>query len=134
MFFYQEFLLHCNKRIHASHLANTTRNSLFKIDSKRRLIGYRIQRLHPIAEVRPQLTRIISQTPKTINIHYGHKVSTKKMKRSFKSVDEKREVRQNAEQLHSFNQRVVIAKGRYLKPVTNQKKTCYHPNFHTLVL
>lgn len=124
-----------NKQKHAAIVGDKERGSLiFKISTKKRLIGYRIQRLHPISEARPPLARIISQQPKTINIHYGHKVSTKKLKRSFKANDEKREVRQNAENLRSFHQRVVIVKGRYFKPVTNQRQISYYPNLHTLNL
>jgi hypothetical protein len=133
--YYAKFIEKCNRRKFKISRCEKLDAALFKINPKRRFIGYRIQRLHPIiSEFRQPITKPITQTPKSINIHYGHKVSTKKMKRSFTRVDDKKEVVQNAENLYSFNQRVVIVKGRYLKTLSNQRKTSYFSNFHTLAL
>lgn len=127
------YLLNVNKRKYRAYLSDKSNTTLFKIHPQRRFIGYRIQRLHPICDVRPP-PRLVNQSQKPITIHYGHKFSTKKMKRTFTKVDEKKEIIQNSENLHSFNQRIVIVKGRYLKPVSNHRKNNYYSNFHTLTL
>lgn len=133
--YYANYLQKCNQRKLKAQLNDKSNTTLFRIVPKKRFMGYFIQRLHPIiSEVRQPITKLISQAPKTINIHYGHKISTKKMKRSITRVDDKKEIVQNADNLYSFNQRVVIVKGRYLKPVTNQNKVNYYTNLHTLTL
>lgn len=78
--------------------------------------------------------RIVSSSSRPIIIQYGHPVSTKKMKKSHAKSDEKKEVLQNDEHLRSFNQRVVVVKGRLKKPVTNMRQRDFHPNFNTLML
>lgn len=132
--YYAKYLLNHNKRIAKIEDYNKTQtDSIFKIAPKKRFIGYRIQRLHPIIDNRQPITKLISQAPKTINIHYGHKISTKKMKKLTR-IDEKRDVVQNPDSLYSFNQRVVIVKGRYLKSLSNEKKINYYTSFHNFTL
>lgn len=131
--YYAKYILNYNRRMTKIRESQKILNqSLFTITPKRRFIGYRIQRLHPICPPQP-IAKIISQVPKSINIHYGHKVSTKKMKKCPK-IDERREVIQNPEKLYSFNQRVVIVKGIYLKSVSNEKKINHYTSFHNYTL
>lgn len=104
----------------------------YKISARTRLVGYRIQRFHP-PEQRAQ-PKIISSTTRPIIIQYGHPVSTKRMKKTHAKADEKKEVVQNAEKLRSFNQRVVVVKGRLQKPITNMRRRAFHTNFNTLML
>lgn len=132
LIYYAKYLLCYNKKMaKVRENQKSTTNSFFTITPKKRFIGYRIQRLHPICPPQP-IAKPLPPATKTINIHYGHKISTKKM-RKFARVDEKREVIQNQDLLNSFNQRVVIVKGRYLKSL-NDKKVNYYTSFHNYTL
>lgn len=78
--------------------------------------------------------RTLNAPSRPIIIQYGHPVSTKKMKKSHSKADDKREAQQNDEKLRSFNQRIVVVKGRLKKPITNLTRRNYHQNLHTLML
>ena len=126
-----DFILRINKKkllAYESQKINTTK---FKISQRPQIVGYRIQRLHPLFDQRVPLKPLKSNSP--IIIHYGHPASTKKMKKILK-IDEKQKVQQNPEFLQSFNQRVVVVKGRLKKPVTNMSQRNYLQNYHTLML
>lgn len=102
----------------------------FKVFTKVRLIRLRwprqnqsVQRLPP-----PPL-----MTNRPIVIHYGHP-STKKTKRAPTKLEDKRQVQIDENLLKSFNNGVVIAKGKLKKPLTNQSKRNFFDNFHTMLL
>ena len=127
-----DFLLKINKKKLVQNEAEKSNLTRFKICQRKNLVGYRIQRLHPPIEQRaPQ---IVSSSSRPIIIQYGHPVSTKKMKKSHARAEGKKEVLQNAENLRSFNQRVVVIKGHLKKPITNMRRTDFFPNFNTLML
>jgi hypothetical protein len=86
--------------------------------------------LQPVTQRLPPRTLI---TNRPILIHYGHP-STKKIKRAPTKADEKRHVQLDENLLKSFNQGVVIAKGKLKKPLTNQNKRNFFDNFHTMLL
>ena len=105
----------------------------FKIVQRIQMIAYRIQRLNPPIE-QPPPPRLVNAPICPIHIRYGHPVATKKLKKSYPKAESKKEVQQDAEKLRSFHQRVVVVKGRLKKPITNQTRKFYLPNFHTMTL
>lgn len=127
-----DFILRLNKQKIIKYEAEKTNPSRFKIAQRTQIIAYRIQRLNPPAPRSPPIT--LPSQPRPIIIHYGHPFSTKKMKKSHAKTDDKKEIHQNAENLRSFNQRIVILKGRLKKPITNFHRRDYFQNFHTMTL
>lgn len=108
----------------------------FKISPKLRFIGYRLQKssLQP-APTQAPATFVPKRVNRPIVINYGHHPSTKKSKRiAIKAENDKHSVQQNEKLLKSFNQRIVIVKGRLKKPLTNKCKMNYFDNFHTMML
>lgn len=132
LLYYAEFILRRNKRKLLKYEAEKLDPTRFKIAQRIQIVGYRIQRLNPPLPRAPP--RTLNSVSRPIIIHYGHPVSTKKLKKSQIKADEKREVHQNAENLRSFHQRIVVVKGLLKKPITNQSRRDYHQNFHTLML
>ncbi|CRK98442.1 CLUMA_CG011799, isoform A [Clunio marinus] len=142
LLYYANFLLKINQK-KLKHNEDEKSNPIrFKIPQRTQIIGYQIQRLNPpmlysdLANSfngrQPSLRPFNATRP--IIIQYGHPVSTKKQKKTHAKTDEKREIHQNVKNLQSFNQRIVIAKGRLRKPITNIKRTKFLDNFHTLTI
>lgn len=128
-----DFILKINKKKLIAYETQKTNPTKFKIAQRTQIVGYRIQRLHPSFDQRVP-PRILNSTNRPIVIHYGHPASTKKMKKIHAKADERQKVVQNAENLRSFNQRIVVVKGKLKKPITNLSRRDYHQNYHTLTL
>lgn len=96
------------------------------------LIGYRIQRLQQSIEQKP--LRIMNSPPRSIIIQYGHPISTKKLRKYHTKAEERKEILQNSQKLRSFNQRIVVLKGRLNKPISNMRMREFHPNFNSITL
>lgn len=130
--FRTDFVLKNNKRRKIKYDEEKANPTRFVVEQRTQMVGYRIQRLNPPMP-RPPPRTLNTQT-RPIIIQYGHPVSTKKMKKSHAKADEKKEVHQNADNLRSFGQRIVVVKGKLKKPITNLSRRSYHLNFHTLTL
>lgn len=128
-----DFILKRNKRKLVKHENEEKNPTRFKVSQRTQLVGYQIQRLNPPIEQKLAARPVIAPN-RPIFIQYGHPVSTKKLKKSYPKADEKKEVQQNVNNLRSFNQRIVVVKGRLKKPITNLSRKDYHQNFHTLML
>lgn len=122
-----------NKKEHLKHETEKNKPTRFKIAQKTQLVAYQIQRLNASSGQRLP-PRPLSQSVRPIVIQYGHPVSTKKLKKSYAKTEEKKEVVQNADHLKSFNQRVVVVKGRLKKPITNITGRKFYPCLHSLIL
>lgn len=131
--FQTDFILKRNQKKKLCYEAEKLNPTRYKITQRNQLVGYKIQRTYPPVPRAPPLASIPSTRP--IIIQYGHPMSTKKLKKSIAKADEKREAHvQNAELLRTFNQRIVIVKGRLKKPITNITRRDYLQSFHTLTL
>lgn len=128
-----DFILRINKRKLTKHDAEKSNPTRYKVSQRTQLVGYRIQSLNPPLDPKPP-SRPVNASNRPIIIQYGHPVSTKKLKKSYPRADEKKEAQQNVENLRSFNQRIVVVKGRLKKPITNLSRRDYHQNFHTMIL
>lgn len=128
-----DFALKVNKRKQKSYEMEKQNPSRYTITQRPHLIGYQIQRMNPSFDQRLP-PRPLTAACRPITIQYGHPVSTKKLKKSHAKTDDKREVIQNAENLRSFNQRIVVVKGKLKKPITNFRRKTFLPNFHTITL
>lgn len=131
--FHADFVLKLNQKRKLRYEAEKLNPTRYRIPQRNQLVGYKIQRTYPPVPRAPAWASIPSTRP--IVIQYGHPMSTKKLKKSVAKADDKREVHvQNAELLRTFNQRIVIAKGRLKKPITNITRRDYLQSFHTLTL
>lgn len=131
-----DFLLKVNRKKFARYTADQQNENRFKIHQRLKLSG-KWRELQPRQPELTFVTRPIKgPTMKAITIRYGHPVMTKKLRRMNQKVDEKRVTKQDLNNVRSFNARIVVAKGRLKKPITNTSQRClnYHSNLHMLML
>lgn len=126
-----DFIHKINKRSRRKGLSSKT-VSWLNLEKRTQIVAFRIQHLNSPREQDPP-PRIVNSGIRSINIQYGHPVSTKKMKKPNTKADTK-EVQQDAEKLQSFHRRIVIVKRRLKKPTVSVSRRGYFPNFHTLTL
>lgn len=128
--FFTDYILKQNHRRQKKFEVEKFDVTRFKVFTKVRLLKIRRPRLVPTVQRLPPPPL---KANRPIVIHYGHP-STKKIKRAPTKTEDKRHVEIDENNLKSFNQNIVIAKGKLKKPLTNQYKRNFFDNFHTMLL